>query len=71
MTGEGNLIFHSEWDNLNKIMTNVHGSNVVNSAGRIMIQETKPGCDVTQHEISLPTYGGTNGRSLKLDTPIN
>ena len=38
--GEGNILFHSEWDNLNKILTNVHGSNVVNSAGGIMIQET-------------------------------
>ena len=38
--GEGNVLFHSEWDNLNKIFTNVHGSNVVNSAGGIMIQET-------------------------------
>ena len=42
ITGEGNLIFHCEWDNRNKIMTNIHGSNVVNSAGGIMIQESKP-----------------------------
>uniref|UniRef100_UPI00358F0AAA uncharacterized protein n=1 Tax=Myxine glutinosa TaxID=7769 RepID=UPI00358F0AAA len=27
--GEGNAVFHSEWDNLNKITTNIHGSNVV------------------------------------------
>ncbi|KAI4813981.1 hypothetical protein KUCAC02_003199 [Chaenocephalus aceratus] len=33
ITGEGNTVFHSEWDNLNRITTNVHGSNVVNSAG--------------------------------------
>ncbi len=41
ITGEGNTVFHSEWDNLNRITTNVHGSNVVNSAGGIMIQEVK------------------------------
>ena len=35
ITGEGNAIFHCEWDNLNKILTNVHGTNVVNSAGGI------------------------------------
>ena len=40
--GEGNALFHCEWDNLNKVLTNVHGSNVVNSAGGIMIQETNP-----------------------------
>ena len=43
VTGQGNLLFHCEWDNLNKTTTNVHGSNIVNSAGGIMIQEIKPG----------------------------
>jgi len=38
ITGEGNAIFPCEWDNLNKILTNVHGSNVVNSADGRMIQ---------------------------------
>ena len=32
VTGEHNIVFHSEWDNLNKIKTNVTGSNVVSSA---------------------------------------
>ncbi|KAI4816802.1 hypothetical protein KUCAC02_009108 [Chaenocephalus aceratus] len=41
ITGEGNTVFHSEWDNLNRITTNVHGSDVVNSTGGIMIQEVK------------------------------
>lgn len=45
ITGEGNNVFHLEWDNMNKIMTNIHGSNVVNSTGGIMIQEVKPGFD--------------------------
>ena len=63
VTGEGNHLFHSEWDNLKKIMTNVRGSNVVNSAGGITIQETNPVCDVTQHERSLPTYYRTKGLS--------
>lgn len=36
-TGEDNEVFHVEWDNLNKITTNVHGPNVVNSTGGIMI----------------------------------
>jgi len=25
ITGEGNYVFHLEWDNLNKITTNIHG----------------------------------------------
>ena len=35
-----------EWDNLNVLTTSIHGSNVVNSTGGIMIQEIKPGADV-------------------------
>ena len=44
VTGEDNEFFHSEWDNLNKILTNVTGSNV-NSAAEIMLQECKPGTE--------------------------
>ena len=39
VTGKDNLVFHSEWDNLNIILTNVTGPNVVNSAAGIMLQE--------------------------------
>ena len=39
--GDRNLVFHSEWDNLNKITTNLTGPNIVNSAVRIMLQEVK------------------------------
>ena len=49
-----NVVFHSEWDNLNKIFTNVHGSNV-NSAGGIMIQETAKGLEPSR-ECTLPVY---------------
>ncbi len=45
VTGAGNDVFHCEWDNLNKITTNIHGSNIVNSTGGIMIQEVKAGYD--------------------------
>ena len=37
MTGEGNIVFHCEWDNLNMTNTNVHGNNIVNSAGGLML----------------------------------
>lgn len=68
LTGEANEVFHLEWDNLNKITTNVHGSNVVNSTGGIMIQEVKPGL-VTKHERILPTHSRSKMRSLQVDTP--
>ena len=68
ITGDGNLVFHCEWDNLNKITTNIHGSNVVNSAGGIMIQETKPYVQLT-HERTLPLYNRSNERSFKIKTP--
>ncbi len=68
MCGEGNSVFHSEWDNLNKITSNIHGSNVVNSAGGIMIQETTADA-ASNTEQSLPLLDRNKKRSLKLDTP--
>lgn len=69
ISGEGNLIFHCEWDNLNKILTNIHGSNVVNSAGGIMIQETNPGFERLRGR-TLPQYERSKDvRSYKVDTP--
>ena len=37
ITGEDNVVFHMEWDNTNKVTTNIHGTNVVNSTGGILI----------------------------------
>lgn len=69
ITGESNEVFHLEWDNMNKITTNIHGSNVVNSAGGIMIQEVKAGFDPRNEDRKLPTYKRNSTRSMKLDTP--
>ncbi len=69
ITGEGNTGFHSEWDNLNRITTNVHGSNVVNSAGGIMIQEVKES-HVSTKKRTLPLYDRSSKmRSLKITPP--
>ena len=40
--GEANKVFRMEWGNLNKIATNVHGSNIVNRTAGTMIQEVRP-----------------------------
>jgi len=66
--GEGNLLFHCEWDNLNITTTNVHGSNTVNSAGGIMIQEIKPGFENINAR-RLPVMDKTQQRSLTIGTP--
>ncbi|KAL7384832.1 hypothetical protein ABVT39_009653 [Epinephelus coioides] len=67
--GEGNSFFHSEWDNLNRITTNVHGSNVVNSARGIMIQEVKES-HVSTNTRTLPLYDRSSKiRSLKVTPP--
>lgn len=68
ITGEGNEVFHLEWDNMNKTTTNIHGSNVVNSTAGIMIQEVKPGYD-TNDDRKLPLYNRSKSRSLSVDTP--
>ena len=73
VTGESNVVFHSEWDNLNQILTNVSGSNVVNSAAGIMLQEQKK--EITRSEvIAHPTITTKNSkrtkkRSLDVDRP--
>ena len=66
--GEGNLVFHSEWDNLNKTTTNVHGSNIVNSAGGILLQEVKPGVDKNKFR-TLPIIHKCQQRNKNVDTP--
>ena len=68
VTGEGNDVFHCEWDNLNKTTTNVHGSNIVNSAGGIMLQEVMPGFESSKVR-TLPTIDKSQQRSLIIDTP--
>ena len=68
VTGDGNVLFHCEWDNLNKTTTNVHGSNIVNSAGGIMVQEVKPDFE-NPHVRRLPLIDKSKQRSLKVDTP--
>ena len=69
ITGEGNEVFHLEWDNMNKITTNINGSNVVNSTGEIMIQEVKPGFGVNNKDRTLPIYKQSTTHALKVDTP--
>ena len=48
VTGDDVLVFHVEWDNLNKMLTTVHGNSVVNSTGGIMIQDTRSSLDMRQ-----------------------
>ncbi len=43
VTGEGNIGFHCELDNLNRTTTNVHGNTIiVNSSGGIMLGNMLP-----------------------------
>ena len=58
-----------EWDNLNVLITTIHGSKVVNSTGGIMIQEITPAADVDNMipKRCLPLYKRNNTRSLKLE----
>ncbi|EDO46758.1 predicted protein [Nematostella vectensis] len=69
VTGEANGVFHLEWDNMNKITTNIHGSNVVNSTAGIMVQETNPELDSENRGRTLPLYKKDTSRSMHVDTP--
>ena len=44
--GEKNEVFHMDWDNLNKVTTNIHGNNVDNHTGCIMIQKINRDIDM-------------------------
>ena len=69
LRGEGNVIFHAEWDNLYKILTNVHGSNVINSAGGIVIKETANRLEPSR-ECTLPVYDcSKTNQSAKVGAP--
>jgi len=70
ITGENNVVFHCEWDNLNQITTNIHGVNMINHTGGIMIQEVKCELDTVQSR-NLPIYQRNQTRSFKLDTPAS
>ena len=37
-SGDCNEVFHSGWDNMNKILTNITGFDVANSTSGIMLQ---------------------------------
>ena len=68
-TGKGNKVFHVEWDNLSKITTNVHRSNVVNSAEGIMIQEVKPNTHIADKDRTLPLKQWNKTHCLEVGTP--
>lgn len=65
--GEGNTAFHCEWDNL-KTTSSVHGSNIVNSARGIMVQEVNSEFENSDVR-TLPGIDKSLQRSLKVDTP--
>jgi len=67
--GEGNIVFHCEWHNLKKTTSSVHGSNIVNSAGGIMVQEANS--EVENSDLrTLPVINKSLQWSLKVDTPV-
>ena len=68
-TGEDNKVFHVEWGNLSKITTNVHGSNMVNSTGGIMIQEVKPNTYIADKDRTLPLKQRNKTHCLEVGTP--
>ena len=69
VTGENNEVFHMEWDNMNKITTNIHGNNIVNSTGGIMVQEVKSGVVPSSTDRTLPVYERSKSRTLKSCVP--
>ena len=68
VSGESNEVFRNKWDNLNKILKSVTGSNIVNSAAGIMLLEVKGDTGSTS-ECTLLTAARSKEQSLKVDAP--
>ena len=68
VTGKDNLVFHNEWDNLNKILTNVTWPNIVNSAAGIMLQEQKKETASSPKQ-PRPMLNRSKEQILKCDRP--
>ena len=68
VTGKDNLVFHSEWDNPNRILANVTWPNVVNSAAGIMLQEQKKET-MSSAKQPRPMLGRSKEQNLKLEQP--
>lgn len=66
--GEGNIVFHCKWDNLNNTTSSVHCSNIVSSAKDIMVQEVNPEFENSDVR-TLPVIDKSPQRSPKVDTP--
>ena len=57
---EGNQVVHFEWDNFNRITSNILGSNFVNNTAGIIIQEIKPDFNIGSDRV-LSAYDRTKG----------
>ena len=66
--GPGNIVFHSEWDNFDKLLTGIHGRPSVHTAAGIMLQEAT-GSHSTAEDSTQPSIPKTRKRSLHLDSP--
>lgn len=66
--GEVSTVVHFEWDNLNKIITTINGSNNIDFAAGIIMQETKLSFS-RPTELALPILEHSKTRSLKVKTP--
>ena len=66
--GPGKKVFHTDWDNLNRVTTNVTGSNVVNATGGMMFKEVEEGY-TPGTERFLPQFSRKDTKNHKPDVP--
>ena len=63
VTGEDSTVVHFESDNLSKITTAIHGSNNIDFAAGIILQETKPSCSrPTKRALPILEHSGEDTR---------
>lgn len=67
-TGDVTVVVHSEWVYLNESTSSIHGNNIVNNDGGIILKECKSGSSNDKTR-SLPLFDRTKARSLKVAIP--
>lgn len=67
-TGYVTVVVHSEWEYLNEITSSIHGNNIVNNDGAMILKERKSGSSNDKTRF-LPLFDRTKPRSLKVAIP--
>lgn len=68
--GQGNVVYHSEWDNFDALLTGIHGRPSIHLAEGIMLRETTGENEMVEGSSRIYLQR-TKERSLAIDAPVS